>query len=91
MKLNNQDANFIAELQGWAEQMLALRGQAELLLARWFLNGTSARLTDAEIQTLFPHLTADEVTAAVDAMRTVLDALGNNVSGQAVNLIRMKE
>lgn len=88
--LSAQNRNFIVDLTNWSEAMLEQRDEAAMLQARWNQNGIGAQLTDEDIQAVFPHLTAGEVTNAINAVNAVLAALGDYTSGQAVNLVKLK-
>jgi len=92
MALTAQQQNFIGELMAWAEIELRQRATGQNLAARWELNGVLAKLDDASIQALpsFAHLDAQKIIDGVSALLTVNTALGNDVSGQAVNLIKLK-
>lgn len=85
-----QQQNFVSDLSAWAEAMLALRADARALSARWYLNDFAAALASAPIDAVFPHLDADKIAAAVTALVAVLDALGDDAGGQAVNLIKLR-
>lgn len=90
MPLTPQKSNFISELMNWSALELQQRAVAQDLIARWNLNAIGSGLDDVTVQAVFPHLTAQEITDAVVAAQAVLTAMGDNVSGQATNLIKMK-
>lgn len=92
MALSNQFSNEITRIMQYAEQLLALRQELQLLRTRWDQNDMYNLLLDADIQAVsgFAHLTKSEVSNAVAAFDAVLTALGDNVTGQAVNLIKLK-
>lgn len=90
MALSAQNSNLISELMNWSEIELAQRDKANNLLARWNQNGTFDALTDEDVAAVFPHLTKSEVSNGINALSAVLTALGDNTSGQATNLIKLK-
>lgn len=92
MALSAQFSNEISRIMQYAEQLLALRQELQLLRTRWDQNDVYNLLTDQDIATVatFAHLTKSEVSNAVAAFDAVLTALGDNVTGQAVNLIKLK-
>lgn len=92
MSLSNQNHNFIQECVDQSASILSLRDQLEDIVARWSLNLVSAELTDEDIlaDPAFAHLTKAEITSCITAFQAVLTALGDNTSGQATNLIKMK-
>lgn len=92
MSLSTQNHNFISECANTAGSVLTLRDTLEDIVARWNLNSVSSSLNDADIaaSTQFSHLTKDEVVACITAFQAILTALGDNTSGQATNLIKMR-
>jgi hypothetical protein len=88
--MSPQEQNFVSDLSAWAEAMLALRADGRALSARWYVNDFAAALESAPISVVFPHLDAAKIAAAVTALVTTLDALGDDASGQAVNLIKLR-
>lgn len=92
MALSSQNSNLIQECIDTSESILGLRDDLLEIVARWNLNGISTSLTDEDIagNLAYSHLTKAEVTACITAFQAVITALGDNTSGQASNLIRMK-
>lgn len=92
MPLSNQNNNFIQECIDKSENILNLRDDLSEMVARWNLNSISATLTDEDIAGVpaYSHLTKAEVVACITAFQAILTALGDNTSGQATNLIKMK-
>lgn len=92
MALTTQQTNFISELMAWSEAQLRLRDVGRNLVARWDLNGVLGKLDNEMIQAVstFAHLDAQKVVDGVTALQAVNTALGDDVSGQATNLIKMK-
>jgi hypothetical protein len=88
--LSSQTANFISELTQLAEELLDKQRQIDILISRWNQNDVFNRIEDADIAAVFPHLTRAEVANAVTAITGVTTALGDLISGQAVNLVKMK-
>lgn len=93
MALSAQFSNEITRIMQYAEQLLALRQELQLLRTRWDQNDKYNLLLDADIQAVdalgnpkypsFQHLTKSEISNAVAAFDAVL-------TGQAVNLIKLK-
>ena len=92
MAMSAQQQNFISDMMAWSEQMLAVRAKGQELVARFNLNSVLSKLNDQEIAEieLFAHLDSDKVAGAVTALQIIDTALGDNVSGQATNLIKLK-
>lgn len=90
MALTAQQQNLISEIQAWADTELAQLDKAQQIVARWNLNDTFNQIDDAEVTEIFAHLDKGKVTEAINAIGAVITALGDYVSGQAVNLIKMK-
>lgn len=87
-----QQSNFISELMAWADDQLRVRVKGRELVARWNLNGTLGKLSNEQLQAIssFEHLDVEKVTNAVTALQAVNEALGDDVSGQATNLLKLK-
>lgn len=87
-----QQQNFISELMAWADDQLRVRVKGRELVARWNLNGTLGKLSNEQLQAIsaFEHLDVEKVTNAVSALQAVNEALGDDVSGQATNLLKLK-
>ena len=90
MALSAQNSNLISEMMNWAEIELAQRDKARNILARWNQNDVFNTLTDVDVTAVFPHLDKSEVAEGINAITAVNTALGDDVSGQAVNLIKLK-
>lgn len=92
VKLPAQQQNFISELMAWSQQQLKVREIGRDLVARWNLNGTLGKLSDEQLRAYvsFDHLTVQKVIDAVTALQSVDAALGDDSSGQATNLIKLK-
>lgn len=90
MVFTTQQANFIAELQVAAAETLTLRDKLENLAARWTQNDFFNEMDEAEVAAGTNGLTKGEIIEAINAINAVLTALGDNASGQAVNLIKLK-
>ena len=76
--------NIMTEMQAIATAQLAMKNRLQALVAMWSAEGMSA-LTDADIQELaeFEHVTAQELTAAKNAMDTIASAVGEYAAGTA--------
>lgn len=92
VKFPAQQQNFISELMACSEDILRVRVKVRELVARWNLNQTLGKLSDEQLQAYgsFEHLTVQKVTDAVTAVQAVDAALGDDASGQATNLIKLK-
>lgn len=90
--MNPQEMNFVSELMQAGEDILNLRTRLQLLRSRYTLNAFDSSITDQELAETptFAHLTQAELVSGVSAIDAVLNALGDNISGQATNLIRLK-
>lgn len=90
MALSTQNSNFVSELMAWADTELQQRDKARNLLARWNNNDVFNALTDADVTAAFSHLVKGEVVEGINAVTAIVTALGDDTSGQAVNLIKLK-
>jgi hypothetical protein len=92
MALTPQEQNFVSRLQIEAMQLLETRDRLRLEVALYNAEGFGAAITDESLAALpaLAHLTQVEVQNCLTAFGAVLTALGDDVSGQAVNLIRMR-
>jgi len=90
MALTPQQQNFVSELMNLGEVVLQQRATAQNLVSRWNLNSLSGSMSDGDVALIFPHLTTTEIASAVTALQEVLVALGDDVTGQATNLIKLK-
>jgi hypothetical protein len=90
MTFTTQQANFTAELQQVAAETLILRDKLENLSARWVQNDFFNEMDEVEVAAGVPGITKGEIIEAINAINAVLTALGDNSTGQAVNLIKMK-
>lgn len=88
--LTAQQQNLISELETWADAELQQRSKAENIAARWNLNDVFNQIDDAGVEAVFPHLTKSKISNGINAVNAVVSALGDDVSGQAVNLIELK-
>jgi hypothetical protein len=48
-------------------------------------------MTNADIQVIYPSLTAIQITGVMTAIEAVQTALGDKVSGQQTNLIKIQQ
>jgi hypothetical protein len=90
MTFTTQQANFVAELQTYASAQLALRDIAENLSARWVQNDFFNEMDEVEVAAGTNGVSKGEIIEAINAINAVLTALGDNSTGQAVNLIKLK-
>lgn len=88
MALTSQRNNFIQNLIDLSDQLLKDEQQIDLLVAEWNLNGYSSMI-NSDIQVNYPALTITLITNAITAIEAVQTALGDKVSGQQTNLIKI--
>lgn len=89
----SQTQNFISRLQALAEVLLEAQNEAKRLAAEWSQNGIEATLVANDLldNATFNHLTPTEITNGVTAIGTFDTALGDYSSGQAVNLLKLRQ
>ena len=92
MALTQQESNFVSRLQQLAEETLALRHKIQEEIALYNAEGFGTAITDPDLQEVsaFKHLTQTKLVATVTALSAVITALGDDSSGQSVNLIKIK-
>jgi predicted DNA-binding protein YlxM (UPF0122 family) len=90
MTFTTQMANFVAEMQTAAAEQLILRDKQRNLVARYVQNDFANTMIDQEVADGVPGITKQEIIDGITAFNAVLTALGDDVSGQATNLIKLK-
>lgn len=92
MALTTQESNFISRLQSLSAEILDVRHRIQEEVALYNAEGFGVAITDADLQevTAFQHITQSKMWNTITALTAVTTALGDDVSGQAVNLIKMK-
>lgn len=92
MAMTAQIQNIVSEIMSMSDEALDLQNREQLLRARWDQNDVFNELTDQDLLDIpsFAHLTVSEVANAMGALDDISTALGDYVSGEAVNLIKMK-
>lgn len=90
MALTSQRNNFIQNLIDLSDQLLKDEQQIDLLVAEWNLNGYGSMI-NSDIQVNYPALTNTLITNAITAIEAVQTALGDKVSGQQTNLIKIQQ
>lgn len=92
MALTAQESNFITRLQALSTEVLDIRHRIEEEYALYNAEGFGVAITDADLQEVaaFQHITQSKMWNTITALTAVTTALGDDVSGQAVNLIKMK-
>jgi hypothetical protein len=90
--LTDQQQNIISDVMAESTTLLAQRDRLELLLARWNQNDSFNQILNADLLLLpsTSHLTNSKIANAINAFTAILTALGDDSSGQAVNLIKLK-
>lgn len=89
MALTNQDSNWIADEITLARETLALRDKWRNVVARWNNNDLFNQLLTEDIEEAFPGIDKAEVTAGINAFNAVINALGDDTTGQASNLYKL--
>lgn len=95
MALTNQESNFVSRLEQIATEILDMRDRVRREMALYNAAGFGTSITDEDLTTPvdgvapFPHLTQSKMWNCITAFDAFIDALGDDVSGQAVNLINM--
>lgn len=92
MAFTAQESNFMSRIQAKAEQLLDLRDELQREIALYEAEDFGGSITDADLAgiTAFAHLTQSKLWNCVGAFNAVLTALGDDETGQAVNLIKMR-
>lgn len=92
MTLSPQLQNLISEIMVEGAAELQARHRKQELIARWNLNTISTKLPDEDIASIssFSHLDREKIIDAIAAFEATLNALGDDESGQATNLIKLK-
>jgi len=92
MALTAQESNFIGRLQQKAAALLDLRDDLQREIALYNAEGFGDSITDADLQTVgdYEHITQAKMLNCVTAVNVVLLSMGDDVSGQAVNLVKMR-
>lgn len=90
--LTNQEQRFITRAREDAMTLLNMRDELTRLVALYNAKGFGASILDADFAETpnFDQYTQSDVWNVVTAFNSVLDALGDNVSGEAVNLIKFQ-
>lgn len=88
----DQEQNFVTDTMNLSQIILNDRTALENLIARYNNNQFGSSLSDAKLAglTSTAHLTLAKIQNAVTAFNALLTALGDDVSGEATNLIKMK-
>lgn len=93
MALTQQQLKFVTDLMTLSAQLKKDLNDSEDLKARWFLNSFSGIL-DADLAAASNpttnHLTQAKLASAVTALSTFLTAMGDDVSGQQTNWIKLQ-
>lgn len=84
MAMLNVQQNLASELQALAVEYLKLKNRTAVAVAMWQAEGMGS-LTDADWAELteFAHVTAQEATAAKNALGEIDTAIGGYVAGSA--------
>lgn len=90
MALTTQEDKFIQDLTAKALEVRNMQLSFDTLVARWNLNDFFNQLDDADIAVNYPHLDKSKLANCINALLAVDTALGDDVSGQTTNLIKMQ-
>lgn len=88
-QITNQERNFVTRIITDASNLLAIKETLERDIALYNQKQYLVKLDDALLSESFDGLTAQELVDGITAIQTVLTALGDYQSGQAVNLIKL--
>jgi len=91
MALTAVQQNLATEMQTCAEEILALKGRIDAIMAM-HASEAMTTISDADLQALTPfaHMTVVELTAARNAFAAIQTALGGYVAGeQAYRLMKI--
>jgi hypothetical protein len=90
--LTDQQQRFMTRMRELAVQQLDLLDQIDREVALYNAEGFGAAITDVALAATdgFEHYTQSDLWNVVTAFDAVQDALGDNVSGQQVNLIKFR-
>lgn len=93
MALSKQSQNLVSDTMTKADEILKLKFELEILIARWDLTDVGSIIEDLEKGaegSLFPHLGKTEIVNAVEGFREVLTSIGNTSDGNAAKFVKMK-
>lgn len=90
MALTTQDSNWLSDEILAAKLVLDARAFARDVVARWNNNDLFNQLDTVDIEAAFPGIDKAEVTAGINALNTFLTAMGDDTSGQASNLYKLR-
>lgn len=92
MAMTAQEQNIISDVMNLSQEALDLQTAIQRLRARWDQNDVFNQVTDQELGEIatFAHLTISEVANAIGALDDINTVLGDYVTGEAVNLVKMK-
>lgn len=87
--LSAQEQNFVSQTIALANELYALRNRIKTHLALFNQKSYLVKLEDSLLGTYFNDLTNEELINGVTALQIATDALGDDISGQTVNLIKL--
>lgn len=90
--MDSQQENFVVRLINNSQKMLDLRDEMQRDIALYNGLDFGSVLTDGALAAVerLAYLQQSDIWNAITAQSAVLTALGDDVSGQAVNLIKMQ-
>lgn len=91
MAWTKQDSNWVSEEIALAKDTPAIRDRWRNIVARWNNNDMFNQLETEDIEAAYPGINKAEVTAAINAFTAVINALGDDTTGQASNLFKLTQ
>ena len=92
MSLTQQESNFVSRIQQLADKALTLRHEIQEEIALYNAEAFGTTITDSDLQEVsaFKHITQAEMVNTITALSAIITSLGDDSSGQAINLIKLK-
>jgi len=92
MAMTDQQQNFISEVMTTADEIIKMNNKLDQLIARWNLNDSTTNINNADFNAIaaLAHLNKTKFSAAITAFQAIQTALGDKVTGQITNLIKLK-
>lgn len=92
MAMTQQEQNHVARAIDLAAQMVHIKQELDVLRAEWDQNDFFNLITDDDLSGIpaYAHLTQSELAAGLGALTGVRDYLGDYISGQITNLVKLR-
>lgn len=90
--MTDQEQNFVSRQMDLAADLIGILNRIKLAQAEWNNNDFFNQITDQDLASIsgFAHLTAAKLSNSITAITAVETALGDDVTGQLVNLIKLR-